>query len=155
MPNRNSVNKRPYNRQESVTALKEKFPLIPATPKVDIKPVKEAPQPPPAVKQSETYPSAEQLSISRQMLEDARIDGLATGFREGVRYIIRMAEGFLAQSEGFSSNRDLTHHVDKIPTWWIKTLIKSYGYKSPAEDYFKSIEIDAEPGPSLEALKKG
>lgn len=67
--------------------------------------------------------------------------GRREGFSDGRRYIVTIAEGYLAESLKLTS-RDALATSDQIPAWWIATLVKAWGVDALPEDMaVKSEEI--------------
>jgi len=56
------------------------------------------------------------------------------GFDEGVKYIITLAENFLVEHEKLGSREDLIHGgFNKLPSWWIATLVTALHYEPPSQ----------------------
>lgn len=67
--------------------------------------------------------------------------GRREGFSDCRRYIVTLAEGYLAESLKLTS-RDALATSGQIPPWWIATLVKALGVDALPEDMaVKSSEI--------------
>jgi hypothetical protein len=56
-------------------------------------------------------------------------DGKLSGFRDGVKYIVTLAENFLVEHEKLGSREALAKDSSCLPTWWIATLIRALDYE--------------------------
>ncbi len=81
--------------------------------------IKPAPQEKPAVVKTKQIWPGQKISLSldaqgfQNILDQARL----RGFREGVKYIVTLAEGFLAKGSKLK------------PAWWIATLVSALHYE--------------------------
>jgi hypothetical protein len=56
-------------------------------------------------------------------------DGHLSGFHDGVKYIITLAENFLVEHEKLGSRKALRDGDYSMPTWWIATLVEAFFYE--------------------------
>ena len=71
------------------------------------------------------------VSSFQSVLAQIYNDGRLSGFRDGVKYIVTLAENFLVEHEKLGSREALAKDSKRLPTWWIATLIEALHYEPP------------------------
>ena len=67
----------------------------------------------------------------QDLLKKVRDDGYLSGFNDGTKYIVTLAENFMVEHEKLGSREALTRDSKLMPTWWIATLIEALYYEPP------------------------
>jgi hypothetical protein len=67
----------------------------------------------------------------QDILKQVRDDGYLSGFHDGAKYIVTLAENFMVEHEKLGTREALTRDSKLIPTWWIATLVKALHYELP------------------------
>ncbi len=90
-----------------------------------------------AIASKSKWPEQIKISVSldvsgfQSVLEQVYNDGRLSGFWDGVKYIVTLAEKFLVQHEKLSGREALSKDSTLMPTWWIATLVEALYYKPP------------------------
>jgi hypothetical protein len=66
------------------------------------------------------------VSSLQTVIKEARNDGYSSGFNDGVKYIVTLAENLLVKHEKLASREALSKDRTHMPTWWIATLMEAY-----------------------------
>lgn len=98
-------------------------PKVETQPKVKRKYTRGEPEPEPEVK----------VIIDAVGFARGRELGHKEGFADGIRYIVTLAEGYLAESLELASRHALAES-GKLPAWWIATLVKAIGITDLPDD---------------------
>ena len=67
----------------------------------------------------------------RSLLTQVHNDGKLAGFRDGVKYIVTLAENYMVKHEKLSGREVLSTNCSLMPTWWIAALIEALHYEPP------------------------
>ena len=72
----------------------------------------------------------------KDLLDRVSADGKVSGFSDGVKYVVTLAENFLVEHEKLPGREALHRapYTEHIPTWWIATLVEALHYQPPYRD---------------------
>lgn len=78
-----------------------------------------------------TVPEIESPNEYLRTLSNIRDPSRALGFKEGVLFMIRVAEIRLAKSLGLANRSELSSHGEGIPPWWMITVNQVHKFHPP------------------------